>query len=54
MSEEALETVMKRRVMKGKGEKKRYAHLNAEFQTTARRHKKAFLSDQRKKIQENN
>ena len=44
---------MKRKVMKGKGEQKRYTHLNAEFQTTARRHKKAFLSDQRKEIQEN-
>ena len=45
---------MKRRVAKGKEEKKRYTHLNAEFQTIARRHKKAFLSDQRKEIQENN
>ena len=54
MSEEALQTAMKRRVAKGKEEKKRYTHLNAEFQTIARRHKKAFLSDQRKEIQENN
>jgi len=44
---------MKRKVMKGKGEQTRYTHLNAEFQTIARRHKKAFLSDQRKEIQEN-
>ena len=40
--------------MKGKGEKERYTHLNAEFQRTARRHKKAFLSDQCKEIEENN
>ena len=40
--------------MKGKGEKKRYTHLNAEFQRIARRDKKAFLSDQCKEIQENN
>ena len=40
--------------MKGKGEKERYTHLNAEFQRIARRHKKAFLSDQCKEIQENN
>ena len=40
--------------MKGKGEKGRYTHLNAEFQRTARRHKKAFLSDQCKEIEENN
>ena len=43
---------MKRREAKGKGEKKRYTHLNAEFQRTARRDKKAFLSDQRKEIEE--
>ena len=54
LSEEVLQIAEKRKEVKGKGEKKRYAHLNAEFQTTARRHKKAFLSDQRKKIQENN
>ena len=40
--------------MKGKGEKERYTHLNAEFQRIARRDKKAFLSDQCKKIEENN
>ena len=44
---------MKREV-KSKGEKKRYAHLNAEFQRISRRDKKAFLSDQCKKIEENN
>ena len=40
--------------MKGKGEKERYTHVNAEFQRIARRHKKAFLSDQCKEIEENN
>ena len=45
---------MKRREAKSKGEKKRYKHLNAEFQRTARRDKKAFLSDQYKEIEENN
>ena len=40
--------------MKGKGEKERYVHLNAEFQRIARRDKKAFLNDQRKEIEENN
>ena len=40
--------------MKGKGEKERYTHLNAEFQRTARRDRKAFLSDQCKEIEENN
>ena len=54
MSEEALQIAEKRREAKGKGEKKRYAHLNAEFQRTARRHKKAFLIDQCKEIEENN
>ena len=44
LSEEALQTVMKRKV-KSKGEKERYTHLNAEFQRAARRDKKAFLSD---------
>ena len=44
----------KRREAKGKGEKKRYTHLNAEFQRIARRDKKAFLSDQCKEIEENN
>ena len=54
MSEEALQIVEKRRKAKGKGEKERYPHLNAELQTTARRDKKAFLSDQCKEIEENN
>ena len=45
---------MKRREVKGKGEKERYTHLNAEFQRIARREKKAFLSDQCKEIEENN
>ena len=45
---------MKRRDVKSKGEKERYIHLNAEFQRLARRGKKAFLSDQCKKIEENN
>ena len=54
LSEEALPIVMKRREAKGKGEKERYKHLNAEFQRRARRDKKAFLSDQCKEIEENN
>ena len=45
---------MKRREAKSKGEKERYKHLNAGFQRTARRDKKAFLSDQCKEIEENN
>ena len=53
-SEEALQIAEKRREAKGKGEKKRYIHLNAEFQRIARRDKKAFLSDQCKEIEENN
>ena len=53
LSEEALQIADKRREVKGKGEKKRYAHLNAEFQRIARRVKKAFLSDQCKEIEEN-
>ena len=53
LSEEALQIAEKRREVKGKGEKKRYTHLNAEFQRTARRDKKAFLSDQCKEIKEN-
>ena len=53
-SEEALQIAVKRREVKGKGEKERYTHLNAEFQRTARRDKKAFLSDQCKEIEENN
>ena len=54
MSEEALQTAMKRREAKGKGEKERYTHLNAQFQRVARRDKKAFLSDQCKEIEEKN
>ena len=53
LSEEALQIVEKRREVKGKGEKQRYTHLNAEFQRIARRDKKAFLSDQCKEIEEN-
>ena len=49
LSEEAFQTAMKRREAKGKREKERYAHLNAEFQRIARRNKKAFLSDNAKK-----
>ena len=45
---------MKRREVKSKGEKERYKHLNAKFQRIARRDKKAFFSDQRKEIEENN
>ena len=54
MSEEALQIAVKRREAKGKGEKERYTHVNAEFQRIAGRDKKAFLSDQRKQIAENN
>ena len=54
MSEEASQIAEKRRGVKGKGEKGRYTHLNAEFQRIARRDKKAFLSDQCKEIEENN
>ena len=54
LSEEALQIVVKRREAKGKGEKERYRHLNAEFQRIASRDKKAFLSDQCKQIEENN
>ena len=54
MSEEALEIAEKRRQAKGKRGKKRYTHLNAEFQRIARRDKKAFISDQCKEIEENN
>ena len=53
-SEEALQITKKRREVKGKGEKERYTHLNAEFQRIARRDKIAFLSDQSKEIKENN
>ena len=54
MSEEALQIAEKRREAKGKGEKERYSHLNAEFQRRAKRDKKAFLSDRCKEIEENN
>ena len=54
LSEEALQIAEKRRKTKGKEEKERYTHLNAEFQRQARRDKKAFLSDQCKEIEENN
>ena len=54
VSEEALQIAEKRREAKGKGKKERYTYLNAEFQTTAKKDKKAFLSDQCKEIQENN
>ena len=54
LSEEALQIAEKRREAKGKGEKERYTHLNAQFQRIARREKKAFLSDQCKEIEENN
>ena len=54
LSEEALQIAVKRREAKSKGEKERYTHFNAEFQRIARRDKKAYLSDQRKEIEENN
>ena len=54
LPEEALQIVEKSKEGKGKGEKERYTHLNAEFQRIARREKKAFLSDQYKEIEENN
>ena len=54
LSEEALQIAEKRREAKGKGEKERYTHLNAEFQKIARRDKKAFLSDECKEIEKNN
>ena len=54
LSEKALQIAEKRREVKCKGEKERYIHLNAEFQRTARRDKKAFLSDQCKETEENN
>ena len=53
LSEEALQIAEKRREAKGKGEKERYIHLNAEFQRITRKDKKAFLSDQCKEIEEN-
>ena len=54
MSEKALQISEKRRETKGKGEKERYTHLNAEFERTVRREKKTFLSDYCKEIEENN
>ena len=54
LSGEALQIAVNRREAKGKGEKERYTHLNAEFQRIARRDKKAFLSGQCKEIEENN
>ena len=53
MSEKALQIAEKRREVKGKGAKKRYTHLRAEFQRIARKHEKAFLIDQCKEIEEN-
>ena len=54
LSKGALQMAEKRREAKGKGERERYTHLNAEFQRMARRDKKAFLSDQCKETEENN
>ena len=54
LSEEDLQNVEKTKETKGKGEKERYTHLNAEFQRISRRDKKAFISDQCKEIEENN
>ena len=54
LSEETLQIAEKRRDAKGKGEKERYKHLNAEFQRIARRDKKAFLRNQCKEIEGNN
>ena len=54
MSRNVLQTAIKRREVKGKGEKERHTHLNAEFQRIARKDKNAFLSDQCKEIEENN
>ena len=54
LSEEALQIAEKRKEVKGKGEKERYTHLNAEFQRIARRDNKGFLSDRCKEIEENN
>ena len=53
LSEGSLQIAEKRRELKGKGEMERYTHLNAEFQRTARRDRKAFLSDQSKEIEVN-
>ena len=54
LSEEALQIAQRRREVKSKGERERYAHLNAEFQRIVRTDKKDFLSDQCKEIEENN
>ena len=54
LSDEALQIAKKRREAKGKGERERYTHLNAEFQRIARKEKKGFLSDQCKEMEENN
>ena len=54
LSEESLQIAEKRRKVKGKGEKEKYTHLNAEFQSITRRDRKAFLSEQGKEIEENN
>ena len=54
LSDEALQIAKKRREAKGKGERERYTHLNAEFQRIARKDKKGFLSDQCKEMEENN
>ena len=54
LSEEALQIAEQRREAKGKGEKERYTHVNADFQRTARKDKKAFISDQCEEIEENN
>ena len=54
LSEETLQIAVKRREVKGQGEKERYTHLNAEFQRTASRDENTFLSDQCKEIEENN
>ena len=54
MCEEALQIAEKRREAKGKGEKERYTHWNAEFKRIAKRDKRDFLSDQCKEVEENN
>ena len=54
LSDKALQIAEKRRKAKGKGEKERYTHLNAQFQRIARRDKKAFLRDKCKELEENN
>ena len=54
LPEKALHIAVRKREVKGKGKKERYTHLNAEFQSIARRDKKAFLSDRCKEIKENN